>query len=49
MFTAYKAVAIASGVVLYISSYLVGSLPLVLGTSAALAGLVISITQLRDR
>lgn len=45
----FKAVVVLGSVVLYVSTYLVGSLPLVLGTSAALAGVLVALTQLRDK
>lgn len=49
MFNAFKVVALAAGAVLYLSSYLVGSLEVVLGTTITLAALVVSIFQLRDK
>lgn len=45
----FKVVAVAGSVVLYLSTYLVGSLLLVLGTTAALAGVIISLTQLKGK
>lgn len=48
MNNAYKTVAIGSGIVIYIATYLVGSLPLVLGTTLALGALILSITQIKD-
>lgn len=49
MFNAFKAVALAAGAVLYLSSYLIGSLEAVLGTSITFAALVLSLIQLRDK
>ena len=46
---AYKTIAIGSGIVIYIATYLVGSLPLVLGTTLALGALILSVTQIKDR
>jgi hypothetical protein len=47
--TMYKVIAICGSAVLYVSSYFAGSLFLVFGTSMALAGVILSITQLRSK
>lgn len=49
MNTAYRVIALTSGALLYITTYLVGSLPLVFGTTLMLGALILSITQIKDR
>ena len=45
----YRVIAVCGSAVLYVSTYFVGSLPLVLGTSMALAGVLVAISQMRDK
>jgi VIT1/CCC1 family predicted Fe2+/Mn2+ transporter len=49
MNNAFRAIALLSGVMLYLASYFAGSLPLVLGTSLLLGALILSVSQLRNR